>query len=176
MPESRPPPNPPSRTDDLRLATSLVALATSKVPTVGAVFGSGGMFSAASEPRVRIALAALLYQIVAAVPIAPGADPFTPLGQLFSYLERTLDDEETATSVATGLRAAQLVPLTDDPTTFDSLCGTLPTTEAEAAHALLATIVVLVDQLSLARRVSPYAWFSDFAARQELVALGDPIS
>jgi 2-oxoglutarate ferredoxin oxidoreductase subunit alpha len=83
---------------------------------------------------------------------------------------------ETAAKVATGLRAAQLVPLTVDPATFDSLCGTTPTTEAEVTEAILATIVILVDQLSVARHVSPYAWFSAFAARQEMAALGVPSS
>jgi hypothetical protein len=106
------------------------------------------------------------------VPTVPGSTPFSSLGQLFSYLERTLDDEGTATKVATGLRAAQLVPLTNDPKTFDSLCGTLPTTEAAVTDALLVTIVILVDQLSVARHVSPYTWFAAFAARQEMVALG----
>lgn len=180
MPEPRPTPtpSPAERTNDLRLATSLVTLATSKVPATEAVFGDGGVFPTAVEPRVRLALAALLYQIATTAPTAAPAvpTPFASLAQLFSYIERTLDDGETATKVATGLRAAQLVPLTVDPATFDSLCGTTPTTEAEVAHAILATIVILVDQLSVARHVSPYAWFSAFAARQEMAALGVPSS
>jgi len=178
MPESQPPPapSPALRTNDLRLATSLVALATSKLPAVEAVFGDGGVFPTAVEPRVRLALGALLYQIATTAPAVPAQTPFASLAQLFSYIERTLDDGETAAKVATGLRAAQLVPLTEDPATFDSLCGTTPTTEAKVAEAILATIVILVDQLSVVRHVSPYAWFAAFAARQEMAALGVPSS
>ncbi|MHB1712051.1 MAG: hypothetical protein ACYCV7_11715, partial [Acidimicrobiales bacterium] len=102
----------------------------------------------------------------------PAPTPFSSLGKLFSYLERTLDDERTAAKVATGLRAAQLAPLTEDPKTFDSLCGTPLSTEAEVTDALLVTIVILVDQLAVARHTSPYTWFSAFAARRELAAIG----